>query len=466
MKQDTMPDQLFQHRKITVDEISVRALILFQIENKNILMSQLENILVRIQQAADTVNLEPWILSKLSGFKKIWGCDIEARMDNGSWQHFSAVRIWHRSPHTDQPHKGGIRYHPLVNVDMMKSHAIEMSIKCWIMNIEWGGAKGGVALDPSKYSAQELKNITESMVDEMDECNILGPFRDVPAPDMGTNPQIMNWIRQRYAQRRRSREDARFAGVVTGKPIGYGFGGIPGRNEATGYGLATLLQYVHDRDASLLVPNAHPTIAVMGFGNVGSHFAKFAHDMGYKIIAVSDVNGGVTNNHGIDISALRTYAEKNKTIIGSVLGEPITNDQLMELPCDILVPAALENVITKDNAHRIKAKIILEGANGPTTPEADDILNARNIMVVPDILANAGGVTVSFFEWARNVNIRDERVPRADKYTVLESMGSMLIKAYQQVRENMLKYKTSLRTAAYITAIERTAPLFRSKHLA
>ena len=261
-------------------------------------MSHLNNVLVRVENAAKTINLDSQTLDTLRGFKLDWGCDIEARMDDGNTRRFKAVRIWHRSPHVDQPYKGGLRFHPNVDADTMKAHAIEMSIKCWKMGLEWGGAKGGVAIDPAKHSAQELKTVTEKLVDEMDERNILGPFRDVPAPDVGTNPKIMNWIRQRYAQRRRHREDARFAGVVTGKPVGYGFGGIPGRNEATGYGLVSVLDrvirkyrlYNFDKSSGIKT-----RVAVIGFGNVGSHVVRFINERfpHFKIIAVGDVSGGV-----------------------------------------------------------------------------------------------------------------------------------------------------------------------------
>lgn len=425
-------------------------------------MSQLQNILTRVEKAAGILKLEPWLLDKLCGFKLQWSCNLEAKMENGILNQFRAIRIWHRSPHTDQPHKGGLRYHPNVSEDTMMTHAIEMSLKCWIMGLEWGGAKGGVAIDPSKHSAQELKNVTEALVDEMDERNILGPFRDVPAPDVGTNPQIMNWIRQRYAQRRRSREDARFAGVVTGKPVGYGFGGIPGRSEATGCGIVTVLEEVMKPMYSGKWCPPEMKVAIMGFGNVGSNAARFLAKNGYKIVALSDIGGGVYNPEGIDF-----YNLKNIKSATEVEGEKITNAELLELKdIDILVPAALENAITEQNAEKICAKIILEGANGPTTPEADEVLQNRGIVVIPDILANAGGVTVSFFEWARNVNIKDERIPEAETEKVLKSMDAMLRASTKRVLEYQESYKISPRLAAYIMAIERAAPLFRAKHMA
>ena len=453
-------------------------------------MSQLNNVLVRVENAAKMINLDSQTLDTLKSFKLDWGCDIEAQMDNGSIRRFKAVRIWHRSPHVDQPHKGGLRYFAndvikedtqddndeeikVKNMmeDIMRAHAVEMSIKCWVMNLQWGGAKGWVAIDPTKHSRPELKKVTEALVDEMDERNILGPLRDVPAPDVGTTPEIMNWIRQRYAQRRRSREDARFWGVVTGKPVGYGFFGIPGRNEATGYGLVSVLERVFQKYRLYnfdKLSGIDTRVAVMGFGNVGSHVARFIKERfpHFKIVAVSDVNGCVYNSMGLNIAKLNEHRQATKNVLGAPNSISLTNDELLELNCDILIPAALENVITSANAGRIKAKIVLEGANGPTTPEADEILRSRNVLVIPDILANAGGVTVSFFEWARNVNIRDERVPVPQMNDVLKRLSEMMIASTDEVIEIADSHKTDLRNAAYITAIKRAAPLFKTKHLA
>lgn len=425
----------------------------------------LKNIITRIEKAAEILKLEPWLLDKLCGFKMKWSCNLEAKMDNGDLKQFKAIRVWHRSPHTDQPHKGGLRCHQDVNEEMMMAHAIEMSLKCWIVGLEWGGAKGGIAIDPSKYSNQELKNVTESLVDEMDERNILGPFRDVPATDVGTTSKIMNYIRQRYAQRRRSREDARFAGVVTGKPVGYGFGGIPGRTEATGYGLTKVLQNII-ASGKIKSKQELNRVAIMGFGNVGFHTAYFLAKEGFTITAVSDVNGGIYNPDGFNAVILNNTPTIQE-IEQIKFGEKITNAELLELKdIDILVPAALENAITEENASRINATVILEGANSPTTAAADAILENKGIVVIPDILANAGGVTVSFFEWARNVNIKDERVPKARYEDVLNSMEAMLRQSTGAVMEYSQKYNTSLRLGAYLLAIERTAPLFRSKHMA
>ncbi len=432
--------------------------------HKEVATRHLDNIVVRIRNAAEVLGLEDWMVEKLTTFKMEWGGSLQIRGANGTPKEFRAVRIWYRGPQNGQPYKGGIRYHPLVNTDMMKAHAMEMGLKCWLAGIPFGGAKGGIAVDPTTVTMEELKSLTEAFVDALNERNILGPFRDVPAPDVGTNPTIMNWIRQRYAQLRRDREDARFAGVVTGKPVGYGMDGLEGRNEATGYGAMAVLEHSMQK---LGMAHAHPRLAVMGYGNVGSHFVNRAETHGHPVIAVSDVNGGVYNSAGLDIAKLRAYQRDAKTIFGFPGGDSITNDELLVLKdIDVLVPAALEHVITKKNAAKVCAKIVLEGANSPTMAEADEILSDKGVIVIPDILANAGGVTVSFFEWARNVSIRDERVPSGEKADVLDAMASILTASTEQVLANAAKYSVSLRTAALLTSMERVAPILRAKHTA
>ncbi len=427
-------------------------------------VNHLDNILVRIRKAGEILNLSDDLIRTLSSFKLKWESDLEVQMAHGGRERFKACRVWHRSPHTDQPHKGGIRFHPDVNVDMMQAHAIEMSLKCWLMGIAWGGAKGGVAVDPALLTISELKRVTEALVDEMDERNILGPSRDVPAPDVGTNARTMNWIRQRYAQRRRSREDARFAGVVTGKPVGYGLDGIEGRAEATGFGLMHTLERMLAHRPIFF--GRQPRIAVMGFGNVGSNVVQAAKLRGHPIIAVSDINGGVYSANGLDVDKLFAHYVDAHTVVGLPGADAITNEELLVLrDIDVLVPAALEHVLTAKNAPSVSAKLIIEGANSPTTSGADEIFEDRNILVVPDICANAGGVTVSFFEWARNMNIQDERVPHGDKQDVLQSMKGIMEKATEEMLANAQMYGTSLRNAALVTAIARVAPLFEEKHL-
>lgn len=432
-------------------------------------MSNVDSIVSRMYKAAKIINLDERLLVILPTFKNMWETDLLVTMDNGKKRAFRAMRFWHRSPYTDSPYKGGIRYHPDINPEMMKSHAMEMSLKCWVMGIEMGGAKGGLAIDPSKHSRQELKNITENYVDEMIERNNIGPYLDVPAPDIGTNPEIMNWMRQAFAHRLRTHQTSSFAGVVTGKPLDFGYGGIPGRTPATGYGLMVALNKI--RELKKIGPASLTRVAVIGFGNVGSYVAKFLARQGFVIVAISDVNGGVYCPKGIDFATLAHIKFPSDVDIGRGRGVKVTNEEMVRLKnIDILIPAALENNITSQNADKVNAKIILEGANGPTTPEADEILTKKGVLVIPDILANAGGVSVSYFEWGRNQNHIDERIPIAKNGTVvtedevLGAMTKMMEYSSAKVFEYSQKYNVDLRLAAYIFGIERIAPLLKSKY--
>jgi len=424
-------------------------------------MYSLQNVLSRIQQSSELLKLDDDLTKILCSFKNIWSCDLPVRI-GGELKMLTSVRVWHRSPHNDKPMKGGDRFHPDVNLDDMKSHAIEMSLKCWLMELPYGGAKGGVAIDPHACSDAELKEIAEKLVDERDERGIIGPYLDVPAPDVGTNSKIMNWMRQRFAQRRRTRESAQFAGVVTGKPVGYGRDGLAGREQATGWGLAEVLEEM--LTISKTNRERVKRVAVMGFGNVGKHVAIFLTQRGYAVLAIGDVHGAAYK--GCGFSARELTQAKNTLELDS---EKITNAELLELgDIDILVPAALENVITEENAPRINAKIILEGANGPTTPEADTVLQDKGVLVIPDILANSGGVTVSFFEWARNVGYtQDSRVPFGtdDGYDVLQAMSGILRQSAKEVFQYSREHLVSLRLASYMVGIERVAPLLRDKYL-
>ncbi len=428
-------------------------------------MSNLDNILTRMYKAAEIINLDKRLLVILPTFKLKWESDLLVTMDNGEKKSFRAMRFWHRSPHSDSPYKGGIRYHPDIDSEMMKSHAMEMSLKCWVMGIEWGGAKGGIALDPSKYSDRELKNITENFVGELVERNEIGPYLDVPAPDVGTSPKIMNWIRQSFAHRQRTHENSSFAGVVTGKPADFGYGGIPGRVPATGYGLAVALEKIMELKS--LNKSDFKRVAVVGFGNVGSFVSQFLAKRGFQVVAITDVDGGVYCPEGIDYLTLCNIRRPSDV----VKGVKITKEEIVELKdIDILVPAALENNITDKNADRVRAKIVLEGANGPTTPEADEILARNGTLVIPDILANAGGVSVSFFEWSRNQGHIDERIPIGGKDSavreedVLGAMAKMMEYSAARVFEYSRKYNVDLRLAAYIYGMERVTPLLQSKY--
>ena len=433
-------------------------------------MSNVDNIVSRMYEAARIIGLDERLLVVLPTFKNKWETDLLVTMENGEKKTFRAMRFWHRSPYTDMPYKGGIRYHPDIDSEMMKSHAMEMSLKCWVMGIEMGGAKGGLAIDPTSVSKQVLKNITENFVNELVERNNLGPYLDVPAPDVGTTPEIMKWIRQAYGQRLRTHESSSMAGVVTGKPVDFGSGGIPGRTPATGYGLMVALNQImalKKLDCSRL-----NRVAVIGFGNVGSFIAKYLAQQGLRIMAISDVNGGVYCPEGIDFSTLAHIRTPADVLTNSRLSSvKITNDEMIRLgDIDILIPAALENIITGDNADKINARIILEGANGPTTPEADSIMAQKGVLVIPDILANAGGVSVSYFEWGRNQNHIDERIPMANNGSlvseeqVLRAMAKMMKYSARNVFEYSQKHNVSLRLAAYAFGMERIAPLLRSKY--
>lgn len=428
-------------------------------------MSSVDNIVGRMYEAAKIINLDEKLLVVLPTFKLKWECDLLTTMDNGEKRSFSAMRFWHRSPYTDMPHKGGIRFHPNINPDMMKAHAMEMSLKCWTLNVELGGAKGGIAVDPTKISDSERKRLTENFVEELHERNGIGPYYDVPAPDVGTNAEIMDLIRQAYGKQNRKYQNTSSAGVVTGKSPDYG--GIPGRVPATGYGLARVLVKIMDLyGLGNAQSSSHNRVGIIGFGNVGCNVAKFLKRKGFNILAISDINGGVYCPDGIDTETL----DRIKTPADVQGGIKISNEEMIELDVDVLIPAALENTFTGENAGKVKAKIILEGANGPTTPEADIIFAEKEKIIIPDTLANAGGVCVSYFEWGRNQNIIDERIPVA-KYApivtedeVLEASGKMMEYSAIEVYNFSQNNKINLRLATYAVGLQRIAPRLMRKY--
>jgi len=326
------------------------------------------------------------------------------------------------------PYKGGIRYHPNVTEDEVKALSFWMTVKCAVVGIPYGGAKGGIAVDPSKLSSVELKRLTYAYAEFI--TPYVSPWVDVPAPDVNTDGQIMAWLLEAYEKKVGHQAPATF----TGKPIE--LGGSQGRTEATGYGGVCILRE-YAKSKKLKVKSL--TMAVQGFGNVGYWFAKIAQKEGFKVVAVSNSKGGIYNPKGLDIDKLTPDFKSN-----------ITNEELLALPVDILVPAALENAITKDNADRVRARVVFEMANGPTTPEADEILAKRKIDVIPDVLTNAGGVTVSYFEWVQNLNgyywEREE---------VLKKEEKIMIKAFNDIYKTTLEKKVTYRKAAFILAIKR-----------
>ncbi len=365
--------------------------------------------------------------------------NFPVKMDDGSLRMFVGYRVHYNN--VLGPTKGGIRYHPDVTLDEVRALAMWMTWKCALMNIPYGGAKGGVVVDPRALSTRELERLTRRYATDISV--LMHPSNDVPAPDVGTTPQIMAWIMDTYSMH----FGALQAAVVTGKPVEVG--GSLGRNEATGRGVMTTAREAMHQ---LGIPVNSARVIVQGFGNVGSIAARAAHEMGCKVIAVSDVSGGIVDPNGLHIPALIEYGETHGSVAKFPGSEPIDNTGLLELDCEVLIPAALENQITADNAPRIKAKIVAEGANGPTTNEADAILDRNGVFVIPDILCNGGGVTVSYFEWVQDLQYffwsEDEIAQRLER---------IMVNAFQEVLRFSQQRKINMRTAAQALAIRRVA---------
>jgi glutamate dehydrogenase (NAD(P)+) len=364
---------------------------------------------------------------------------VAMRMDDGQLATFTGYRIQHDKARG--PMKGGLRFHPEVNSEEVLELASLMTWKTAVVNLPYGGAKGGISVDPKTLSPGELERITRKFIDEIHE--VIGPDQDIPAPDMGTNAQVMAWIENQY-----EKYHGYSPGCVTGKPVE--MHGIEGREEATGRGVAIILQATL---AKLNRPLKGISIAIQGFGNVGSFAARILHDIGAKVVAVSDVLGGIYNPKGLDIPALQAHvaqpAEKVSSFPG---GRPIINAELLACEADVLIPAALGGVLTGDNAATVRAKIIIEAANGPTTPEADEIFHQRELVVVPDILANAGGVTVSYFEWVQN-----RQHFKWELADVRDKLARQMTRAFDDVWNIATEKKVPLRAAAYLLAVGRVA---------
>jgi glutamate dehydrogenase (NAD(P)+) len=395
--------------------------------------------------AARILNLEPGIWKILTHPKRQIVVSCPVQMDNGEIEVFTGYRVQYNI--TLGPAKGGIRYHPDVSIDEVTALAAWMTWKCAVAHIPFGGGKGGIICDPTRMSRRELESLTRRYVAEI--VDAIGPEKDVPAPDVNTDAQIMAWIMDTYSMHVGHTSTA----VVTGKPIE--MGGSLGRREATGRGVM-----ITTREAAkhLGFSLKGSTIAVQGFGNVGSVSADLCAKEGAKIVAVTDWKGGVANKKGLDIPKMLEFVRQNKTIDGFPGGEPLANDDLFGLDVDILIPAALENQITMENAPKIQAKIVTEGANGPTTPEAHRHLHERGIFVIPDILANAGGVTTSYFEW-----VQDRHGYFWPEDEVNSKLEAKMIEAFDDVLENSIRYKVDMRTAAYIVAISRVATVTKMR---
>ncbi|CUS97073.1 Glu/Leu/Phe/Val family dehydrogenase [Candidatus Chrysopegis kryptomonas] len=400
-----------------------------------------ESMMKRFDKAAEILQLEPGVYEFLKTPAMQVIVSIPIQMDDGSIKVFEGYRVIHN--YALGPAKGGIRYAPDVTLDEVKALAAWMTWKCAVMDIPFGGAKGAVKCDPKKLTRVELEKITRRYTANL--LDIIGPDKDIPAPDLNTDEQIMAWIMDTYSMHVRRTERA----VVTGKPLI--LGGSPGRREATGRGVMIVTLAAMER---LGLKPKKSTVVVQGFGNVGSISAKLLAERGLKIIAISDITGGYYNKKGIDVEKAIKYVQNNpeKTLEGFDGGDKITNEELLELECDVLIPAAREDQITKHNAPRIKAKLIVEGANGPTTASADPILEEKGILVVPDIVANAGGVTVSYFEW-----VQDRMGFYWTTEMVNERLERMMLSAFENVYNIAKAYNVSLRLGAYILAVDKVA---------
>ncbi len=379
------------------------------------------------------------LIRVLSQVKKAVEVSIPVAMDDGTTEVFAGYRVTHNIARG--PSKGGIRYHPNVTRDEVKALSMWMTWKCALMALPFGGAKGGVVCDPKKLSASELERMTRRYTSEI--INDIGPERDIPAPDVGTDGRVMAWIFDTYSMNK----GHSVLGVVTGKPLS--IGGSLGREEATARGALYCIQGLSVKQGKRVTDFS---VAIQGFGNVGATLARLLHLEGAKVVAVSDSRGGVYNANGIDVPAAIAHKQEHATLEGLTNAEAITNEELIELPCDIFAPCALEQVVTEENADRVKATIICEGGNGPVTPAADMILEDRGVLVLPDVLANAGGVVVSYFEWVQGLQ---EYFWREDE--VNAKLHDIVARAFEDTWQTRERMGTSMRMAAYGIAVQRVA---------
>jgi glutamate dehydrogenase (NAD(P)+) len=400
-------------------------------------MSGFEDVNYHFRKAARIMDLSAHIERMLvTPFREV-KVDVSITLDNGELGTFIGYRVQHDN--SRGPMKGGLRYHPTVDMDEAQGLASLMTWKTAVVNLPFGGAKGGIAVDPALLTPREQERLARRFVQQIHD--IIGPQRDIPAPDVNTNAQVMAWIMDEY-----SRIHGFSPAVMTGKPLE--LFGSKGREEATGRGVVMALEeYLEDARQGEV---RGKTFAVQGFGNVGSWTCRFLHDKGGRIVAIGDAGGGVQNPEGLDIGALLEHARTTRTVNGFTGGEPITNEAMLQLDVDVLVPAALGGVITEANAADVRAKIVLEAANAPTTPKADEILQARGVMVLPDIWVNAGGVTVSYFEWVQNI-----QQFTWDEDRITAELGRHMREAYATLARVVRERKVSFRTAAFIVAIGR-----------
>jgi len=402
------------------------------------------NAVMQLSDAAKTMHLDPNIFERLKVPKRALIVTVPIRLDDGSIRCFEGYRVQHNM--TLGPGKGGIRFHPEVNLSEVAGLAMLMTFKCSLVGLPLGGAKGGIRVDPSQLSRQEAQALTRRYTTEINM--IIGPDKDIPAPDVGTDAQHMAWMMDTFSQEK----GFAIPGVVTGKPIE--IGGSLGRAESTGRGVVYTIQHAakHLADQGKPGPkiDSTTTVAVHGFGKVGAVAALEIYNLGTKVVAVSDDKGGIHNKNGLNIPEVLAYVAKNRSIIGCPNSEPITNEELLALPVDVLIPAAIDGVITPKNVHNVKAKIIAEGANGPITTEALHVLEERGAFIIPDILCNAGGVIVSYFEWVQGIQnfFWSETEVNA-------KLAEVMAHAFKKVVDIQISYKCEMKTAALIAGVDR-----------
>ena len=398
-----------------------------------------ETALAQLDEVAEIMGLAPGVHQILRSPKRALIVSVPFRMDDGSTRVYQGYRVHHNV--TRGPAKGGIRYHPSVGLDEVKALAMWMTWKCAIAGIPFGGAKGGVCLDPRELSRAELERMTRRYASEI--LPLIGPERDIPAPDMNTNEETMSWIMDTYSMNK----GYSAPGVVTGKPVA--IGGSKGRGGATSRGV---MYMIFSTLKCLGLSIDEVSVAIQGYGKVGGHAAQLLHDAGCRVVAVSDVEGGLYRERGLDPEAINRHKVEAGTVVGFPGAEPITNEELLEIECDVLVPAAVEGVITVKNADAIKANVVCEAANGPITFEGDKVLTDRGVFVVPDILANSGGVTVSYFEW-----VQDIQAYFWSEEEVNDRLRLIMEKAFDEVRALAVERDLTMRQAAHWIGVGRVA---------
>lgn len=404
-----------------------------------------ENALKQLARAAQVVPVAPAVLARLQHPKRELHVAVPVRMDDGTLKVFEGYRVQYDD--TRGPTKGGIRFHPQTDISEVRALAFWMTFKCAVVGIPYGGAKGGITVDPKSLSSGELERLTRSYVDALGD--FIGPDRDIPAPDVYTTPQIMGWIMDEFSKL----QGHHAPGVVTGKPLSVG--GSAGRGFATAQGGIYVLQALVEKRGW---KPEQTRVVIQGFGNAGSYMMKLLQKLGFKVIAVSDSAGGIFKASGLDAEEVSAHKRNTKKVQGLAGAQDISNAELLELECEVLIPAALENQITAENAGRIKAQAVIELANGPTTPEADEVLRSAGVDVVPDILANAGGVTVSYFEWVQN--LMNYYWTESE---VLEKLKPIMLSSFEAVWEMAQRHKIDLRTAAYVVATGRIAEAMQAR---